>query len=139
VGEVDPQFVATLVPSVINRRVGLVDLDFDAVADRSRATRRSDFVLMPSRYPSAVVDIALVTPMTLNAQDLAYALRGASELVEEVLLFDVYNGASLTPGTRSLAYSVRLSSPDRTLSDGEVSGARDALIACAGQLGASLR
>ena len=139
VGEVDPQLVATLVPSVINRRVGLVDLDFDALADASLATRRSDVVVMASRYPSAVVDLALVTPMSVHAQDLAHALRGASELVEEVVLFDVYDGANLAPGTRSLAYSVRFSSPDRTLSDEEVSGAREALIDRAAQLGAALR
>lgn len=94
---------------------------------------------MPSRYPSAVVDLALVTPATLNAQDLAFALRGASDLVEEVTLFDVYRGASLAPGTRSLAYSVRFSSPERTLSDGEVNGAREALITRAQELGATLR
>ncbi len=139
VGEVDPQLVATLVPSVINRRVGLVDLDVDALADVTLATRRGDVVVMASRYPSAVVDLALVTPMSVHAQDLAHALRGASELVEEVVLFDVYDGANLAPGMRSLAYSVRFSSPDRTLSDEEVSGAREALIDRAAQLGAALR
>jgi phenylalanyl-tRNA synthetase beta chain len=94
---------------------------------------------MPSRYPSAVVDLALVTPHTVHAQDLAHALRAASDLVEEVQLFDVYRGATLAEGTRSLAYSVRFSSPDHTLSDEEVSGARDALIACAAGIGATLR
>jgi len=94
---------------------------------------------MPSRYPSAVVDLALVTPRTVHAQDLAHALRAASELVEEIQLFDVYRGATLAPGTRSLAYSVRFSSPDHTLSDDEVSGARDALITCAAEFGATLR
>jgi phenylalanyl-tRNA synthetase beta chain len=117
----------------------LVDFDFDSLADASLATRRSDVVVMPSRYPSAVVDLALVTPMSVHAQDLAHALRGASELVEEVVLFDVYDGANLAPDTRSLAYSVRFSSPDRTLSDEEVSGAREALIDTAAQLGAALR
>jgi phenylalanyl-tRNA synthetase beta chain len=139
VGEVDPQLVASLVPSVVNRRLGIVDVDVDALADPSRATRRGEFVVMPSRYPSAVVDLALVTPASLHAQDLAHALRGASPLVEEVTLFDVYNGPPLAPGTRSLAYSVRFSSNERTLSDEEVTGARDALINRARGLGATLR
>jgi phenylalanyl-tRNA synthetase beta chain len=139
VGEVDPQLVASLVPSVVNRRLGMVDVDFDALADPSRATRRGEFVVMPSRYPSAVVDLALVTPTSLHAQDLAHALRGASPLVEEVTLFDVYNGPNLAPGTRSLAYTVRFSSNERTLSDEEVTGARDALIHRARGLGATLR
>ena len=139
VGEVDPQLVVTLVPSLINRRLGAVDLDLDVLADVSLATRRSQFVTMPSRYPSAVVDLALVTPDEVHAQDLAHALRAASELVEEVTLFDVYRGANLAPGTRSLAYSVRFSSNERTLSDEEVSGAREVLIERARTLGATLR
>jgi phenylalanyl-tRNA synthetase beta chain len=139
VGEVDPQLVRTLVPSLINRRLGILDLNVDVLADPSLVTRRSEIVHMPSRYPSAVVDLALVTPQSVHAQDLAHALRGASDLVEEVQLFDVYRGTSLAEGTRSLAYSVRFSSPDHTLSDEEVSGARDALISCAVDLGATLR
>jgi phenylalanyl-tRNA synthetase beta chain len=139
VGEVDPQLVATLVPSLINRRVGLLDVDLDVLADPALVTRRSPFVAVPGRYPSASVDLALVTPLAVNAQDLAHELRLASELVEEVALFDVYRGATLAPGTRSLAYSVRFSSPDRTLSDDEVAGARASLIERATQLGATLR
>ncbi len=139
VGEVDPQLVATLVPSLINRRLGVVDLDLDALADASLATRRSQFVTVPSRYPSAVVDLALVTPDDVHAQDLAHALREVSDLVEDVTLFDVYRGANLAPGTRSLAFSVRFSSNERTLSDDEVSGAREVLIDRARALGATLR
>jgi phenylalanyl-tRNA synthetase beta chain len=139
VGEVDPQLVRTLVPSLINRRLGILDLDVDVLADPTLVIRRSEIVQMPSRYPSAVIDLALVTPHHVHAQDLAHALRAASDLVEEVQLFDVYRGTSLAEGTRSLAYSVRFSSPDHTLSDEEVSGARDALISCATELGATLR
>jgi phenylalanyl-tRNA synthetase beta chain len=116
-----------------------LDLDVDALADGTRATRRPEFAMMPSRYPSAVVDLALVTPTALNAQDLAYALSNASEFVEDVTLFDVYRGASLAPGTRSLAYSVRFSSDEHTLSDDDVSSAREALITRARELGATLR
>jgi phenylalanyl-tRNA synthetase beta chain len=124
---------------LINRRLGILDIDVDVLADPSLVTRRSEIVQMPSRYPSAVVDLALVTPHGVHAEDLAHALRDASDLVEQVQLFDVYRGTTLTPGTRSLAYSVRFSSPDHTLSDDEVSGARDALISCAAELGATLR
>ena len=94
---------------------------------------------MPSRYPSAVVDLALVTPDDVHAQDLAHALREASDLVEDVTLFDVYRGANLASGTRSLAFSVRFSSNERTLSDDEVSGAREVLIDRVRVLGATLR
>lgn len=139
VGEVDAALVSTLVPSVTGRRVGLVDLDVDALADHARATRCSDVATMPSRYPSATVDLAFVTPSTVHAADLAHELRMASELVEDVVLFDVYGGGGLAAGTRSLAYSVRFSSFERTLSEGDVAGARELLVNRARDLGAKLR
>ena len=71
------------------------DVDFDALCDATRATRRDHFAKVPSRFPSAVIDLALVTPQALHAQDLAFELRSASELVERVELFDVYRGANL--------------------------------------------
>lgn len=139
VGEVDSEYLSLLVPSVHERRVGVLDLDLDALADWSRATRQSQYVTVPSRYPSAVLDLALVTPSALHAQDLAFALREASDLVEEVVLFDVYRGANLAAGTRSLAYNVRLSSSEGTLSDEEINRARGQLIDAARSLGAVLR
>jgi phenylalanyl-tRNA synthetase beta chain len=137
VSEVD----ATLLDSIAAppRRLGLVDLDLDALTDPKLATRASTFALVPSRYPSAVLDLAFVTPRRVNAQDLAHALRLADELVEEVTLFDVYEGPALSEGTRSLAYNVRLSSPDHTLSENEVTQSRSTLIETAASLGAALR
>jgi len=109
------------------------------LCDPSLATRRSDFAKVPSRFPSAVIDLAFVTPVALHAQDLGYELRGASSNVERVDLFDVYRGANLPEGTRSLAYRVRFSSDEGTLSEKDVANARSELIARAQSLGATLR
>ncbi len=139
VGEVDGELVGaiTTVPGV--RRLGLLDIDLDAVADPDVAIRRSPLVRVPGRFPSAVIDLAFVTPRTVHAADLEFALRGASDLIESVELFDVYEGPGLSEGSRSLAYNVRFSSSERTLSDQEISEARAALIAAASSLGAQLR
>ncbi len=139
VGEVDGALVEDLVASASSRRLGLLDVDFDVLSDTQRTTRRDDFAKVPSRYPSAVIDLAFVTPRTVHAQDLAVELRGASAFVEDVELFDVYQGDQLAPGTRSLAYRVRFSSEESTLSEKEVATARQGLIARAESLGAHLR
>ena len=86
-----------------------------------------------------MLDLAFVTPQRVNAGDLAHTLRQASDLVEEVTLFDVYHGPTLAEGTRSLAFNVRLSSVDRTLNENEVTRCRALLIELAGSLGAVLR
>jgi phenylalanyl-tRNA synthetase beta chain len=48
--------------------------------------------------------------------------------VRDVRLFDVYRGDQVGDGRRSLAFAVRLQADDRTLTDAEVSAARDVLI-----------
>ena len=139
VGEVDAEFVGELVNVPPTRRLGVLDLDLDALVDPEVATRRSVLVNVPSRFPSAVFDLAFVTPRAVHAADLALTLRTASDLVESVTLFDVYEGPGLAEGTRSLAYNVRVNSLDHTLSDAEVAAARESLIESASHLDAALR
>lgn len=138
VGEIDPDLVTRLVPGAA-QRVGLVDLDFDALADVRRATRRADFITEPSRYPSASVDLAFVTPRSVGSADLVDVLRAASELVESIELFDVYVGATLPADTRSLAFRVTFSSSEATLTDAEIGAHRERLITAAATLGVTLR
>jgi phenylalanyl-tRNA synthetase beta chain len=139
VGEVDALLVEDVVASPPARRLGLLDVDFDALCDPAKATRRNEFAKVPSRFPSAIIDLAFVTPSTLHAQDLSFELRAGAESVEDVELFDVYQGANLPEGTRSLAYRVRLNSDESTLSEKDVAAARTQLIARAQDLGAILR
>ena len=139
VGEVDPSFVCELASVPASRRVGVLDLDLDVLADPALATGRSPLVRVPSRFPSATLDLALVTPRHVNAQDLAHELRRADDLVESVELFDVYEGPGLGDDARSLAYRIRLSAETKTLDDDKVTAARAALIGAAQALGATLR
>ena len=70
----------------------------------------------------------------MPAADVTAALLdGAGDLLEDVRLFDVYTGAQLGDGRKSLAYTLRFRAPDRTLTAAEVTAARDAAVAEAGQ------
>jgi phenylalanyl-tRNA synthetase beta chain len=75
------------------------------------------------------------------AADVEAALRaGAGELVEDLRLFDVYTGAPVPEGHRSLAYALTLRAPDRTLTSEEATAVRDAAVAAAAErTGAQLR
>ena len=65
---------------------------------------------------------------------------GAGELLEDMRLFDVYTGAQLGEGRKSLAYTLRLRARDRTLTAAEATAARDAAVAeAARRTGAVLR
>ncbi len=121
-------------------RACAVEMSFTVLA---RAAEAAGKVTGPklSAYPVATQDVALVVPAAVPAASVEAALaRGAGDLLEEVRLFDVYTGAQLADGEKSLAYTLRFRAPDRTLTATEATAARDAAVAeAAREAGAVLR
>ena len=101
--------------------------------------RSNVHVTVPSKYPTASFDLALVTPVGVSRYELERRLTGAHDLVESVTYFDVYGGSTLPTGTRSLTFNIRLSSSERTLTDSDILEGRTALLAAAATVGAVLR
>ena len=135
VGEVATDVVAALdLPSP----VCLFELDLDALAGAERRPRRYAAV---SRFPAATIDLAFVVPDTVNARDVRASLeRAVGPLLERVDLFDVFRSEAFGPGKVSMAFSLRFRAPDRTLTDADVAGLRDAAVAAArADHGATLR
>jgi len=87
-----------------------------------------------STFPVAKEDVALLVAAEVPAESVAATLReGAGELCESVRLFDVYTGEQIGAGQRSLAFALRFRAPDRTLTEAETGGARDAAVALAAE------
>ncbi|HEY0946948.1 MAG TPA: phenylalanine--tRNA ligase subunit beta [Opitutaceae bacterium] len=83
-----------------------------------------------SLQPAALRDLAVVVDAATPAADvqkslakLARAAAGNAFALESVNVFDVYQGAGLPEGKKSLAFSLVFRSPDRTLTDDEVNAA----------------
>lgn len=75
-------------------------------------------------------DFAFVVDRELPAETLLRAARGVDrKLVTEIRLFDVYEGAGLAEGKKSLAITVVLQPQERTLTDAEIEGFSKRLIA----------
>jgi phenylalanyl-tRNA synthetase beta chain len=114
------------------------ELDLDAVVGAA-----GGLVIAPtlSTYPLATSDVALVVAADVPGADVENALRaGAGPLLEALRLFDVYIGAGVPDGHRSLAYRLSLRAPDHTLTADEANAIRDAAVAEAGRrVGAVLR
>jgi len=136
-GELHPRVIAAY---GLPARTAAFELDFGTLAAAAAAAGPVRGPALPS-YPLATQDVALVVPEEVPAAEVAAALRaGAGELLEDVRLFDVYTGAQLGAGRKSLAYTLRLRAADRTLTAAEASEARDAAIAAAARrTGAVLR
>jgi phenylalanyl-tRNA synthetase beta chain len=83
-----------------------------------------------SAYPLATQDVALTVDAGVPAAEVEAALvAGAGDLLEDLRLFDVYEGAQVGEARKSLAYALRFRAPDRTLTAAETTEARDAAVA----------
>jgi phenylalanyl-tRNA synthetase beta chain len=82
-----------------------------------------------ARYPASKRDLAVIVPVDTHHADLEDAIRasGGAQL-EEVRLFDVFEGGPVGAGKKSTAYALEFRSPDRTLSDREVDGLVEAIV-----------
>ena len=90
--------------------------------------------LVPSKFPPVTRDIALLVNANITVQALLDAIAGETPaIVQEVRLFDLYQGSNLPPGTKSLAFRVVMQDTERTLTDAEADAARDALVALWGR------
>jgi phenylalanyl-tRNA synthetase beta chain len=136
-GELHPRVIAAF---GLTSRACAMELSFTAL---SRAAQQAATLTSPrlSAYPLATQDVALVVGAAVPAASVQAALTaGAGGLLEEVRLFDVYTGAQLGEGEKSLAYTLRFRAPDRTLTAAEATAARDGAVAEAvGKTGAVLR
>lgn len=132
-GELHPVVVAAL---ELPRRTSATELNLDALPPTPVTPAPT-----VSGFPPALIDVALVVDDSVPAEQVRRALEaGAGELLEDVRLFDVYSGAQLGDGRRSLAYKLTFRAPDRTLTVEEAVAARDAAVAVAAErLGATLR
>lgn len=94
-----------------------------------------------SRYPATVQDLAIVADATVPADQVAMLIkRGAGELLESLVLFDIYTGPQIGEGKRSLAYRLSFRARDRTLSDESLVGIRKKIAkVLEHEVGASLR
>jgi phenylalanyl-tRNA synthetase beta chain len=122
------------------RRVGLLMVDVTALEVPGLIGRASLQARPISKFPSSDIDLAFTLSSDVPAGALRVVLRAAaSELCQSVELFDVYRGQGVPDGSRSLAFSLRFASLERTLTDAEVGAARANCISAAADLGAVLR
>ena len=136
-GELHPRVVRTL---GLPERACAVEIDLDPLLETVRSTGALQ-VRTISTFPAAKEDIALVVDESTTAAEVEALVRqAAGDLAEEVRLFDVFRGPQLGEGKKSLAVSLVLRAPDRTLTAEETAAVRKRVVKRAAKvLGAELR
>ena len=96
---------------------------------RAKATRARP-PLDASDYPAVERDFAFILDDGVPAAAVERAARNADKaLIRAVTLFDVYAGAGIEPGRKSLAVTVRLESRERTLTEPEIDAVAARIVA----------
>lgn len=102
------------------------ELDIEALLALS--TAKITYAPIP-KYPPVERDISLLAPAALTAEQVTKSLKSyPSEIIEEVGVFDAYQGKNIPQGMRSLAFRVRYRSIEKTLTDDEVDAVHAALV-----------
>ena len=87
-------------------------------------------VEVPSRFPAVIRDIAVLVDAGMAVQALLDAICAERPgIVRHIGVFDLYQGAGLPSGRKSLAFRVVMQDTERTLTDAEADEARDAIVA----------
>ena len=134
VGEIHPDVLDAF---EVTQRVAWLELDLSRMLaiDPKIAQWKAT-----SRFPSTDLDLAFVVPDGVAADKIDKAIRqAAAGLLVDLSLFDVFRGQGIQPGSRSLAYRLRLQASDRTLTDAEVAAVTEKAIAVTSKMGATLR
>jgi phenylalanyl-tRNA synthetase beta chain len=98
-------------------KVPLYFLDLNLSGVERQPVRAKRFTPL-AKFPAVRWDLAVVVPETLGCGELLEAIRGCGEeLIEEVELFDVYQGDKIAAGAKSVAMSITYRDQEKTLAD----------------------
>ncbi|SCI12542.1 Phenylalanine--tRNA ligase beta subunit [uncultured Blautia sp.] len=93
-----------------------------------------------AKYPAVTRDLSLVVPHTVLAGQIEeiFDQRGGN-ILESYQLFDIYEGAQIEKGFKSMAYSLVFRAHDKTLGENEISAAMKKIMNGLNGLGIELR
>ncbi|MCY1641374.1 MULTISPECIES: phenylalanine--tRNA ligase subunit beta [Methylorubrum] len=107
---------------------------------RHRPTKAKPALVLPD-LQAISRDFAFVVPRDVPAADILKAAQGAErKLITGIEVFDLYEGAGIPDGSKSVAVAVRLQPSERTLTDAEIEAVSAKIVAeVSKKTGATLR
>ncbi|MCR5403490.1 MAG: phenylalanine--tRNA ligase subunit beta [Butyrivibrio sp.] len=82
-----------------------------------------------AKFPAVTRDISMVVPKEVLAGDIEKMIRQrAGRKLESLELFDIYEGAQIKPGFKSMAYSLTFRDKEKTMEDEEINAAMKKIL-----------
>ena len=93
-----------------------------------------------AKFPAVSRDFSMLVPHAVSAGSIEDILvQRCGKLLEDVKLFDIYEGAQVKQGFKSMAYTVTLRAKDHTLTDDEINGTVKKILNGLERMGIELR
>lgn len=133
-GEVHPDVADTY---------GIGTKAYVAVLDMLEITKRATFdrkYTGIAKFPAVTRDISMVMPKEILVGQVEEVIeKKGGAYLESYALFDLYEGAQIKEGYKSVAYSIVFRAKDKTLEEAEISQAMEKILAGLEELGIELR
>lgn len=133
-GEVHPDVADTY---GIGEKAYVAVIDMPEIVERATFDRKYTGI---ARFPAVTRDISMVMPKEIlvgQVEEIIEKKGGA--YLESYALFDLYEGAQIKAGYKSVAYSIVFRAKDRTLEDADVSEAMNRILKALEGMGIELR
>ena len=133
-GEVHPTVAANY---NIKDRVYIAVIDMPEIVSRATFDRKYEGI---AKFPAATRDISMIVPKEILAGDIEkiFEEKGGKNL-ESYELFDIYEGAQIKMGYKSIAYSLTFRAKDRNLEEADITGAMNKILKALEAKGIELR
>ena len=133
IGEVHPQVADKL---GLNTTY-VFEINLDEVISESKVKPKYEEV---TKYPEITRDIAMLVDVKDEYQNIYNVIESVnSKLITTVELFDLYAGAELLVGKKSLALTITYSDKQKTLTDEEVTAVHEKVLSALTEYGAIIR
>jgi phenylalanyl-tRNA synthetase beta chain len=134
VGEIHPQVLRNW---DIDAKVAGFEINFTKLA-----AIENDFVKYKPlpKFPGLDIDVSVVLPRDRKVAEIQKAINEADpKLIENIKLFDIYQGENIEDDKKALAFRVLLQAEDRTLTDEEMSKVQKKIFGNLEKLGGVIR
>lgn len=122
-GEIHPQVIEKF---DIKNKAYVFEINLDILTNQ---LKKGIVYKEVSKFPAITRDVAFVVPVTIEADYIVnVVLSQREDLLENVVIFDIYEGKEITEGTKSVGLRFSYRAVDRTLTDIETNSIHDRII-----------
>lgn len=133
-GEVHPDVADTY---GLGERTYIAVLDLPEILPFASFDRKYEGI---AKFPAVTRDISMVMPKTVLVGEVEKIIeKRGGKLLEKYNLFDIYEGAQIKEGFKSVAYTISFRAKDRTLEDKDIQPIMEKILEDLSSMGIELR